>query len=118
MSTAVCHGCNGNFKPNFPDGNLPNHGWSLPYYAFGYYGGFSDNLGYLLGDKENEPWVLCHDCILAIFSVLPALGKTMGLGCHPCEDEKPCCKWAWKHDEDTDTTLVVGDDGNWRKAVG
>jgi hypothetical protein len=87
----------------------------LPYYAFGYYGGFSDNLDYLLAEKEHEPWRLCHDCILAIFSVLPALGKSMSIGQHPCDDDTPCCKWAWKHEDDT--TFVVGDDGNWRKAI-
>jgi hypothetical protein len=119
MTTVICNGCGGNCRTNLVNSDLPDNGWALPYPSFGYYGGFSDNLGYLLGDNEPQPdfWRLCHDCILAIFSVLPALGKSMSVGQHPCEDDTPCCKWAWKHDEDTSTTLVVGDDGNWRKAV-
>jgi hypothetical protein len=28
--------------------------------------------------------------------------KLDGMGCHPSDAEKPCCKWAWR----------IGEDGN------
>jgi hypothetical protein len=111
----ICDGCGGTYAVDFPNSELPERGWSLPYYDFGYYGGFSDNIDYLVGDSEPKPWRICHDCVLAIFSVLPALGKSLRVGQHPCEDETPCCKWAWKFGDEG--TLVVGNDGNWRKVT-
>jgi hypothetical protein len=110
---ATCDGCGGSQLASDPFGNFPERGWALPYYNFGYYGGFSDDINYIIGETEPKSWKLCHDCVLAIFSVLPALGRSLGVGQHPCDDDTPCCKWAWK--TDNGMTLVVGNDGNWRK---
>ena len=111
-TVVFCHGCE---KPSMctQQDSLPDNGWVFPYGIFGYYGGFTDNIDALLGlgDAENEHWILCHDCIVKILTVLPLLGESLPKGQHPCETAKPCCKWAWKRL--ADKTVVPDELGNW-----
>jgi hypothetical protein len=39
---------------------------------------------------------LCHDCVLRMIALFPAMGKKLGKGCHPCESDTPCCAFAWQ----------------------
>lgn len=84
-----------------------DNGWSLPVDLFGYYGGFSDNMGVLVGEEETSWMNMCHDCVVEFLDTFPMLaGKLTNMG-HPnhnkphgvhLDDEREyssCCKWAW-----------------------
>lgn len=57
----------------------------------GGYGQFTDYVG-----DEDKRFVLCHDCILQMIALFPAMGAKFGEGCHPCDNSKPCCAFAWQ----------------------
>lgn len=46
--------------------------------------------------QEQKKFSLCHDCVLRMIALFPAMGEKLGKGCHPCESETPCCAFAWK----------------------
>ena len=91
---------------------LPTQGWHVPYQSMGYYNGFTDNLNSLLSDEQEKYWFMCHDCIVKFLTLFPRLGEFLGKGEHPCSDEVPCCRWAWRFTEDT-RLQIVDDGGNW-----
>lgn len=59
----------------------------------GHYNGFTDHCDHL-------PFRLCHDCVVRMIEVFPAMADKLGKGCHPCESEMPCCAFAWKTVDD------------------
>ena len=115
-TSATCTACSRAF-PKTLYGNAPA-GWVLFPDSFGYYDGFSDCL---LGDEDELEWWLCHDCIVKFFKTFPKLAEaySRGFGHHPCEDDVPCCRFAWKATEDfgkyngKPAIMRVGPDGTW-----
>jgi len=77
----------------------PDDGWVLPYETFGFYGGFTDNVAVLLGNKTTSNWILCHGCIVKFLDTFPLLKQYFEAGQHPCSGEKPCCDFAWNDDQ-------------------
>ena len=99
-------------------------GWFLPYKHFGYYNGFDDDIGVLIGGDNYEHWWLCHDCVVKFLTTFPLLAEKMGdRGCHPNTtgtgtEVASCCRWAWTWvTEGTESIVYLGDgNGGWRKA--
>lgn len=103
-----CDEC-GEEQPATQQDNYPDGGWSLPYETFGYYGGFDDNIGVLLGEDKPNDFILCHDCVVKLLTALPVLGAKLVGGHHPnwVHDDgfdgsgddgtvhPSCCRWAW-----------------------
>jgi hypothetical protein len=77
----------------------PDNGWVLPFDAFGYYGGFDDNIGITLGGTRSREWILCHDCVVKLLELFPRLSETIGANAHPCSSDTPCCRHAWQATE-------------------
>ena len=94
----ICSACN-NLSVATQQDDLPDRGWHLSYESFGYYGGFSDSLEVALGSRHSDNWILCHDCIVKFFDLFPNLADTYGLRHHPCRDDIPCCRFAWRGTE-------------------
>jgi hypothetical protein len=92
----ACSACGGGVPSSEPNSKLLDNGWVLPYDTFGYYGGFTDNVSVLLGHTESRHWNLCHDCVLSFLNLFPRLARSINSGQHPCDDEKPCCRFAWR----------------------
>lgn len=90
-----CSACGGGAPSTYQAG-FPDHGWVLPFQHFGFYGGFTDDLGVLMGTDISKNWIICHDCIAILFHVFPKLAESIGAGTHPCEENTPCCKFAWR----------------------
>ena len=97
-NTVRCSGCGVETVCN-QQKHLPDNGWDLPFDLFGYYGGFTDEVDVLFSNRRSRSWILCHDCIVKLLTVFPLLGDTIGRGTHLCEDETPCCEWAWRSTE-------------------
>jgi hypothetical protein len=76
--------------------HYPDNGLVLPFDTFGYYGGFDDNLEVLTGRLRSREWILCHDCVVKFLDTFPLLSERVGPNCHPCRDEEPCCRHAYK----------------------
>lgn len=93
--------------------NGPENGLHLTGFS-GYYGGFTD---YTLPIGDQEPvnkkdleeamthdnaW-FCHACCVKLFNAFPHLARAVGIRNddprqslhHPCEDDRPCCRYAW-----------------------
>ena len=134
MTTVVCDGC-GEAQPSTQQEKLPDGGWVLPFDTFGYYGGFDDNIGVLLGEDESRYAKLCHDCVVKFLTMFPRISENMPGGLHPnfvhtdfrAEGNDgtvypSCCQWAWcwKRTNDSDGRLIridtfIGDGrGGWR----
>lgn len=104
-STVHCTAC-GKLVPVESCGNGPDNGLLLTGFI-GYYGGFTDRL---FDDHENQSnmdqlnnaW-FCHNCCVKLFEMFPHLSKAIGIKGkyshqsrhHPCNDDVPCCKYAW-----------------------
>ena len=87
-------------------------GWSLYYEAFGFYGGFTDDLPSLMSDAEPKSWNMCHTCIIKFLDTFPLLAKSIEKGAHPCHyDDKPCCDYAWCVASNGD--LMFASSGEW-----
>lgn len=94
----TCDACGASYETS--DEFAPDGGWFMPYDMFGYYGGFSDNVGVLLGGKTSRAWWLCHDCVVKFLTLFPRLADSIGANCHPTErDADPCCRHAWRATE-------------------
>jgi len=94
-----------------------NNGWVLDSTRFGYYSGFDDEL-WPSEEDERKNWLMCHDCVVMLLEAFPRLGATINKGAHTCEDETPCCKWAWRS-VDTPNGQVLqysNNDGEWVEA--
>lgn len=106
----------------------PDNGWVLPFDTFGYYGGFSDDISVLIGERRSREWILCHDCVAKLLSLFPRLTATLERGLHNCENDTPCCEFAWRatpifgkyeHDENGRLVPVSGahyqvvENGKW-----
>lgn len=116
---AVCSACGTQAECN-SQLVYPDNGWVLPFETFGYYGGFDDNIDVLFGERISRQWVLCHDCVVKFLNTFPRLAESLDNGLHPCSDDTPCCRFAWRATEGFGTndgvvhTQSVGDDGQWR----
>jgi hypothetical protein len=99
MSTCTCSACG--IEQPVKDGEVyPENGWVLPYETFGYYGGFSDEVDVLLGQRQSRQWIFCHDCIIKFLELFPALDQSnIEYGSHLCESDVSCCKWSWRGTE-------------------
>jgi len=104
-----CHGCELEHPATQQD-KFPDNGWVLDYENFGYYGGWSDNIQVLLGNRTSKPWVLCHGCVLKLLDALPLLKQYFEVGQHPCDAEIPCCSFAYSHG---DIQVRYAHDGAW-----
>lgn len=68
----------------------------------GYYGGFTDqsNQDSISEYEAYNNAYFCHACCVKLFKTFPALAINVGInkswGHHPCEDDQPCCDYAWK----------------------
>jgi len=92
----TCSGCERTQRGDFSNGGLLPCGWIVPYEDFGYYNGFSDNIEVLYNTLPSKTWVLCHDCVVILLGALPLLAKKIPLNSHYCDEDKPCCEWAWQ----------------------
>lgn len=119
MSQKVsCDGCNRSVKAQTGNPHLPDRGLLFPFQDVGYYGGFTDNEPW---EKERqEPFKLCHDCVVNVLNAVPELAKKITPGHHPSPtQEAPCCNWAWSWVKDEDgKNITVHADGNggWKIA--
>ena len=113
MSNAVkCDACGEVKQVSHPTATTLDSGWCLPYEAFGYYGGFTDNLDFLMSDREPKSWNICHACIVKFLDTFPLLAKSIEKGAHPSPYEnKPCCDYAWSFTPSGETVLASG--GEW-----
>ena len=81
--------------------NVFDDGIEFDFTGSGYYGGFIDN--FPPDDTGKTMWRMCHDCVVKFLQTFPMLAQKLdGMGCHPSDADKPCCKWAWR----------IGEDGN------
>jgi len=55
---------------------------------------------------------LCHNCVLLMVAMFPAMGEKLGKGCHPCDTEVPCCSFAWKT-ADSECLVPADDLQSW-----
>jgi hypothetical protein len=78
---------------------MPDNGWVMPYEHFGYYNGFSDSIPVLVSGERSKDWIFCHDCVVKFFNAFPLLAAEFGRGHHPCDDDVPCCQFAWRGTE-------------------
>lgn len=129
--TARCSAC-GNNQPCTQQQSYPDNGWVLPLDAFGYYGGFDDNIsGLETFQTRGREWIFCHDCVVKFLTLFPRLQVALAKGLHPCENETPCCEWAWrstdlfgKYEENSSGELIpasgahyqIVKDGVWQDA--
>lgn len=96
---AMCSAC-GAKAPCTQQDVYPDGGFVLPFETFGYYGGFSDAMSVLLGQRRSREWILCHDCVVTFFRTFPRLAETFGPNHHPCRSDIPCCEFAWRGTDD------------------
>ena len=89
-----CDACGEFYQAGIQDFIFDN-GWVLDSTRFGYYSGFDDEL-WPSENEERANWLMCHDCVVKLLETFPRLGATISKGAHPCEDETPCCQWAWR----------------------
>lgn len=94
---AVCSACEQVCEATYTK-NYPDNGWCLSFDNFGYRGGFSEEIGVLLGNRRSREWILCHDCVIRFFETFPLLPERIGLSgaLHSCDNDTPCCKYAWR----------------------
>lgn len=95
----------------------------MPWEDFGYYGGFTDTQEDL-NIPPCQPWIWCHDCIVKLLETFPLLGKTIPSGGHHCDNDAPCCNWAWratdkfgKYEIDANNKLIPADGAHYQIAV-
>lgn len=96
--TNSCDGCGATTPSPF----FADDGFSFD--LSGGYGQFTDYT-----EEDEQRLMLCHDCVLRMIALFPAMGKKLGKGCHPCMEDVPCCAFAWTQDEEG-TPLVASDD--------
>lgn len=106
--TVRCDAC-GELTPAVNKPDLPEHGLSINVPSMTYYAGFTDLLPGDLTEQE-ERFHICHDCSVRLMRTFPALGARIGFGGHPCDDETPCCDWAWKR---TGGVTFIAEQGKW-----
>lgn len=90
--------------------DVPDDGWHLPVDLFGYYGGFSDNIGVLMGLEPSNWLVMCHDCVVKFLATFPMLAEKLtemghlnrrrdgiihGVDPDDGREYPSCCEWAW-----------------------
>lgn len=105
--------------------SLPDNGWWLPFEHFGYYGGFTDEIEVLMGQRDGDALVICHDCVVRMLHVLPGIASKMRKGNHintnrgnefqhPL-DIAPCCEWCWTtvRNGREPAQIYVVEDGKW-----
>ena len=123
-SVVVCDNC-GEEAPATQQKSLPDNGWWLPFEHFGYYGGFTDEMDVLIGQREGDALIICHDCVKRMLYFLPGIAGKMRKGNHPNMntghefqhplDIEPCCEWCWtsvRNGRGPVQTYVV-EDGKW-----
>lgn len=94
----TCDACGVHYESSHD--SLPDDGWDMPYDLFGYYGGFTDNIGVLLGGDRSRSWWLCHSCVVKFLETFPRLAESIGASCHPTpQGAEPCCRHAWRGTE-------------------
>lgn len=74
---------------------VPDAGWELSFDAFGYYGGFSDDIR----PNKSKIATLCHDCCVKVLELFPLEFQESFRGGHPSScggNDTPCCKYAWR----------------------
>lgn len=90
-------------------------GWSLYYEAFGFYGGFTDDINSLISNAQPKSWNICHACIVKFLDTFPLLAKSIEKGAHPSPyEDKPCCDYAWSFTNEGETVFANG--GQWISA--
>lgn len=107
--TVGCSACGKDVPVESLNEHFPDKGWVINASDIGYYGGFSDNIEYVLGE-ETLLWKVCHDCVVKLLQTFPLLAKTIGTGEHECTEELPCCNHAWKYNGNV---LQLAQDGSW-----
>lgn len=90
-----CSAC-GQASKSTQQSQYPDNGFALSYDHFGYYGGFSDNLDVALSQHSSNEWIMCHDCVVKFFDTFPMLEQEFGYRHHPCSNDIPCCRFAWR----------------------
>jgi hypothetical protein len=111
-STVKCDACGEARQVSHPTATTIDSGWCLPYDAFGFYGGFTDNLDFLMSDTEPKSWNMCHACIVKLLDTFPLLAKSLAKGEHPSPyEDTPCCDYAWCIAPSGKTMLASG--GQW-----
>lgn len=94
VGIATCSACEQTCAVTYTR-NYPDNGWCLSFDTFGYRGGFSEEIGVLIGNRRSREWILCHDCVVKFLDTFPSLSSKAGLGAlHDCDSETPCCRYA------------------------
>ena len=106
-----CSGCDKSVETDTVNTTRPVAGLDFPFRAMGYYSGFTDCMPWE-EFKDEEDFVICHDCVVKVLSVLPAIrekiSEAYGRGLHPTinSDDSPCCEYCWKTDSDGNVYLA------------
>lgn len=90
-----CTACGEDVEGEPLNDHFPVKGFVMPWEDFGYYGGFTDTQEDL-NTPPSQPWIWCHDCIVKLLQTFPLLAKTIPPGGHHCDNDIPCCNWAWR----------------------
>jgi hypothetical protein len=126
-----CDNCDEESKSESAQGSgFPDNGIELYPLTLGFYGGFWDNFPLNADKPAGQRVAFCHDCTLALLRSFPAIIKGLAelqivtsngqprYGMHPCEDETPCCEFAWQGtDEQGSIMLANPKTKNWEKVA-
>lgn len=92
----TCDGCAGVFSYDTRDAH---HTEYLFCDITGGYAGFTDICFH--PRSENDNMFLCHNCVVRMIELFPALRKKFGTGCHESVTSTPCCAHSYSFDGDT-----------------
>ncbi len=93
-----CSACGEDGEGETINNHLPVSGLTMAWEDFGYYGGFIDVYDDI-GMPPQSLWVWCHDCVVKLLKTFPLLANMIPRGGHHCQDDTPCCNWAWRATE-------------------
>lgn len=94
----LCDGCGAAVECTQQENHFDD-GIEFDFAGSGYYGGFIDN--FPPDETGKTMWRMCHACVVKFLETFPMLAQKLdGMGCHPSNADKPCCKWAWRIGED------------------
>lgn len=81
-TTHTCDGCSVTYTD-----------WGMSLDISGGYAQFTDCFGE--DARDAHTLYLCHDCVLRLVNLFPALRAKFGAGCHPTTADAPCCEFGW-----------------------
>jgi hypothetical protein len=104
-----CEGCGAPVSRWLPT-EPPNHG--MAFGLRGSYAGFTDSFEPQAFQHRLD---LCHDCVLRMVELFPIMRFKLGVACHPCETEVPCCAYGFTTSDEKGFIRIPNNDlSGWR----